>query len=204
MAYPMTLPPLRDLVIETIRAPGSAAARILEVDLPRRWLWMALGLMCVLNAMITSISIRISPPAPEMQMMVPPALQSPVLFALFLYGALVIMVMVLQWIGQSLGGAATRGDILVLMTWLQVMRLLFQALVLVLSLVSLAVGSIVVLAGSVWAIYIMAAFIDRANGFGNLLKAFGVMVLALIAVAFGLSLFLAVLGIANFGGAAHV
>ena len=204
MAHPMTLPPLRDLVIETIKAPGSAAGRILEVDLPRRWLWMALGLMCVLNAMLYSISIRITPPAPETQIMVPPSLQSPVLFAIFLYGAMVFTVLVLQWTGQSLGGAATRGDILILMTWLQVMRLLFQALVLVLSLVSLALGSIVVLAGSVWAIYIMAAFIDRANGFGNLLKALGVMILALIAVAFGLSLILAVLGIANFGGAAHV
>lgn len=200
----MTLPSFRDLVIETIRTPAAAAGRLLSLNLPREALWMVMALMCVLNAIVYFVSVGINPPSPDMQMMIPPPLQSPVLLTLFLFGALVISVFVLQWIGQMLGGTAQTGDILVLMAWLQVMRFLFQCTVLVVSLVSIGLGSLVVLAGSIWAIYIMAAFIDRANGFDSLLKALGVMLLALAAVALGLSLILAVIGAAIMGGGAHV
>lgn len=200
----MTLPSFRDLVIETIRTPATAAGRLLSLDLPREALWMVMALMCVLNAIVYFVSVGINPPSPDMQMMIPPPLQSPVLLTLFLFGALVISVFVLQWIGQMLGGTARTGDILILMAWLQVMRFLFQCTVVVVSLVSIGLGSLVVLAGSIWAIYVMAAFIDRANGFDSLLKALGVMLLALAAVALGLSLILAVIGAAIMGGGAHV
>ena len=165
----------RDLVIETIRAPADAAGRLLAVDLPRNWLWMALALMCVLNAIVYSISVQINPPSPEVQTVIPPAFQSPVLFTIFLFGALVITIYVLQWISQAMSGTATVSDMLLLMTWLQVMRLIFQLAVLILSLVSTALSALLVIGGSIWAVYILAAFIDKANGFDNLLKALGVM-----------------------------
>lgn len=200
----MTPPIFRDLVIETIRAPRDAAGRLLGMDVPRDVLWMALALMCVLNAIVYSVSLQISPPSPDVAGVVPAAFQSPLLFALFLFGALVITVFVLHWIGRSLGGQAGLWDILVLLTWLQVLRLLFQVAVLVLSLVSLSLSALVVLGGSIYAIYILAAFIDRAHGFDNLVKALGVMVLAIVAIAVGVSMLLAVIGGAIMGGAGNV
>ena len=200
----MTPPIFRDLVIETIRAPRDAAGRLLGMGVPRDVLWMALALMCVLNAIVYSVSLQISPPSSDVAGLVPGAFQSPLLFALFLFGALVITVFVLHWIGQSLGGQASLWDILVLLTWLQVLRLLFQATVLVLSLVSLSLSALVVLGGSIYAIYILAAFIDRAHGFDNLVKALGIMVLAIVAIAVGVSMLLAVIGGAIMGGAGNV
>lgn len=195
---------LQDLVIETLRAPREAAGRLIGLGLPREWLWMALALMCVLNAIVYSVSLQMSPPSSDVSGIVPPAFQSPILFTIFLFGALAITVFVLQWIGQSMGGGASLGDILVLLTWLQVLRLIFQVAVLIVSVVSLSLSALLVLGGSIYAIYILAAFIDRAHGFDNLLKALGVMVLAMVAIAVGLSVILAVIGGVIMGGAGNV
>lgn len=195
----------QDLVIQTVLAPRVAADRLLAWSVPRQPLWMGLGLMSVLNAILYSIAIRINPPEdPAAMAMIPPAFQSPLLFTLFLFGALVITVFVLQWIGQALGGKGEVGDVLILLVWLQVMRLLFQLAVLVLSLVSGALAGMFVLGGSIYAIYILAAFIDRAHGFDNLLKALGVMILALAAVALGLSIIFTVIAVVFLGGAGNV
>ncbi len=204
MEHRMSKRPLQDLLIETIRAPRDAAGRLIDMNAPRDWLWMALALMCVLNAILYSVSLQLSPPSSEVSGIVPAAFQSPILFTIFLFGSITITVFVLKWIGQSMGGQATLDDILILLTWLQVLRLLFQAAVLILSLVSLSLSALLVFGGSIYGIYILAAFIDRAHGFDNLLKALGVMVLALIAIAVGLSVILTVLGAVIMGGTGSV
>ncbi len=201
----MTQSDFQTLVVQTLRTPGEAATRLLALNLPRRWLWMAMALMCVLNSIVYSVSLQLSPPSdPAALAMIPPAFQSPVLFTMFLFGALVITVFVLQWIGQAMGGKAELGDILVLLTWLQVMRFLFQLSILILSLVSLTLSAVLVLVGSIWAIYILAVFLNTAHRFDNLGKALGVMVLALVSIAVGLTLILGALGAAILGGTGNV
>lgn len=201
----MTQSDFQTLVVQTLRTPGEAATRLLALNLPRRWLWMAMALMCVLNSIVYSVSLQLSPPTdPAALAMIPPAFQSPVLFTMFLFGALVITVFVLQWIGQAMGGKAELGDILVLLTWLQVMRFLFQLSILILSLVSLTLSAVLVLVGSIWAIYILAVFLNTAHRFDNLGKALGVMVLALLSIAVGLTLILGALGAAILGGTGNV
>jgi hypothetical protein len=195
----------QDLVIQTLVSPRDAAERLLQMSLQRQALWMALGLMSVLNAIFYSVAIRINPPEdPASMAMIPPAFQSPLLFTMFLFGALVITVFVLQWIGQALGGTGEVGDVLVLLVWLQVMRLLFQIAVLVLSMLSPSIAAIFVMGGSIYAIYILAAFIDKAHGFDNLLKALGVIVLALGAVALGASIFFTIIAAVFLGGSGNV
>jgi len=201
----MTQSDFQTLVVQTLRTPDEAATRLLALNLPRRWLWMAMALMCVLNSIVYSVSLQLSPPSdPAALAMIPPAFQSPVLFTMFLFGALVITVFVLQWIGQAMGGKAELGDILVLLTWLQVMRFLFQLSILILSLVSLTLSAVLVLVGSIWAIYILAVFLNTAHRFDNLGKALGVMVLALVSIAVGLTLILGALGAAILGGTGNV
>lgn len=198
----MTQIDVRGLIIETIRAPSEAARRLLTLNLPRQWLWMALALMTVLNAIIYSLSLHSSPPTdPAAMAMIPPAFQSPILFTLFLFGALVITVFVLHWIGQSMGGKAELGDILVLITWLQVMRLVLQIAVVVLSLVSLGLSAVLVLAASIWGIYILASFLNVAHQFNSMGKAIGVMILGVLAIAFGLSLIVSLITVLILGGA---
>ena len=201
----MTNTDFQTLVVDTVRTPSEAAARVLSFELPRQWLWMALALMSVLNSIVYSVSIRISPPSDPMVMeMIPPAFQSPVLFTIFLFGVLVISTFVMQWIGQAMGGKGSLTDILLVVTWLQVVRLILQAAVLVLSLVSPFLGGLLALIGSIWGIFILASFLDVAHRFDNIAKAVGVMVLALLAMLIGLSVIITVIGGVIVGGAGYV
>lgn len=193
---------MQALILETIRSPATAAERLLALRLPQEWLWMALALMSVLNAIVYSISLHLSPP-PESEAgmtVIPAAFLSPVLFTIFLFGALTITVFVMHWLGRSLGGAAQRREILILITWLQVLRLVVQVAVLVLSLAVPAFGALVVLVASVWGLYILVVFLDVAHRFDNRWKATGLLLLAVVAIAVGLSLVLGTLGAVIVGG----
>ena len=70
----MTQSDFQTLVVQTLRTPGEAATRLLALNLPRRWLWMAMALMCVLNSIVYSVSLQLSPPTdPAALAMIPPA-----------------------------------------------------------------------------------------------------------------------------------
>lgn len=197
----MTFDFLRDLTRQTLFAPRAAASRILALDLRVEWLWMALVLMSILNAVAYTGAMAVNPPSdPTAAQMVPAAFQSPVLFTIFLCGALAITVMVLTWIGQVMGGQGQVRDVLSLIVWMQVLRLMVQLLLLVLMLSIPFLGAILVLAASIWGLVILVCFIDRAHGFDNLAKAAGVLIACIFAMVVGLSALLGVLAAAIMGG----
>ncbi len=191
---------IKSLLRQSLFTPPVAARRVLAMNLPRQWLWMALALMSVLNSIVYSVGIRLSAPTdPTAMAMIPPIFQSPLLFTIFLFGGLVITVFTLTWVGQSMGGKAQLGDILSVIAWMQVLRLLLQAAITVLGLISAQVATLLVFVGSFWGIFILAGFIDTAHGFGNWFKAFGVMLLAGLAMAVGLTIIMTVIGGAIMG-----
>lgn len=201
----MTGRDMRDLVILTLRAPSEAAARLIALALPAPWLWTALGLMAVLNALVYSLSLRMSPPSdPAAELIVPQAFSSPVLFALFLFGGLAITVLALTWIGQMLGGQGALPEILVLVTWLQVLRLLLQVAVAVLMLIAPPLSALLIVAASLYGIYILLCFITVAHRFGGWGRAAGVLILSVVTIAFGLSLIMGVIGVGVAGGVGYV
>ena len=191
---------IKSLLRQSLFTPADAAHRLLAMDLPRQWLWMALALMSVLNSIVYSVGIRLSAPTdPAAMAMIPPIFQSPLLFTIFLFGGLVITVFTLTWVGQSLGGKARLGDILIVISWMQVLRLLLQAAITVLGLISAQVATMLVFVGSFWGIFILTGFINTAHGFGNWFKAFCVMLLAGLAMAVGLTIIMTVIGGAIMG-----
>lgn len=191
----------KDLVRQTLFQPQEAARALIEMRLPRQGLWMALALLSILNSIVYSLSLQLSPPTDPSASLMPPAFHSPILFAVFLFGALAITVIALHYVGQGLGGApGSMDDILVLLTWLQVLRLLVQVGVLILVLVAPVLGALAVIVAAVWGIYILISFVDAAHRFGNMFKAAGVILLSLVAMAVGLSAFLSLVGVVVMGG----
>ncbi|MFK7938208.1 MAG: Yip1 family protein [Roseovarius sp.] len=196
----MTQVDLQSLIIETVRAPHTAAEKVLRVNLPANWLWSALALMCVLNAIVYSVSLQLSPPqSPEELMFIPPAFRSPVLFTLFLLCSFSLTVFALHRVGAWMEGQGSLREILTVITWMQLLRLVLQLVVLVLSLVAPAFGALLVLVGSLWGVYILAAFVNVAHRYDNLGKAFAVMVLSFLAVALGASLILGLISPTGMG-----
>lgn len=196
----MTQAEFKALLLETLFRPRDAARALIALGLPQQVLWMSLALMSALNAIVYSISLRLSPPAdPISGTLMPPAFHSPLLFAVFLFGALSIMVYALLRVGRMLGGTARVADILVLICWLQVLRLLLQVAVAVLVLALPTLAALLILISSFWGIFILSGFVDTAHRYDNMLKSFGVIILSIAAMAVGLSIFLSLIGVAAMG-----
>jgi len=191
-----------NLFWQTLRAPGAAAERILALNLPRNWLWMALVLMGVLNGIVYSMFLQMGPPPdPTRPQMIPAVLQSPMMFTLFLVGALGITVLTLTWVGRAMGGKAEVPQILALIGWLQVLRLIVQLALFVLMLALPLAGVVFVVVASVWGLVILVVFVGRAHGFESSFKAAGVVILGFLAMLIGLSAFLSVVSALFVGGA---
>ncbi|MGI3211656.1 Yip1 family protein [Roseovarius tibetensis] len=196
----MTRDDVLDLLRQTLFQPREAARLLIDMRLPSQWLWLALVLMAILNSIFYTLSVQINPPTDPSAALMPPVFQAPILFAVLLFGALALTVIALSFVGQGLGGAAEMTDILVLLTWLQVLRLLVQAGVLVLALGAPALAAIAVIVSAVWGVYILIGFVDAAHRFDNRFKAAGVIVLSFVAMAIGLSTLLSLVGIFTMRG----
>ncbi len=191
----------RALVRQTLFEPRAAAARILALRVPREGWWLGLALMSVLNTLVYSLSVAMSPPPDPMAVdMMGPAFHMPVVFALMLFGALAFTVLALAHVGRFLGGQGGVGDLLALLTWMQVLRLLVQLVVVVLALVAPAVGALVVLVAAVWGSVILMVFVDVAHGFGSLFRAAGAMLASVVVLAVALSVLLSLIGVTMIGG----
>ncbi|WP_372893596.1 Yip1 family protein [Rhodosalinus sp.] len=186
----MTTAALGQLAIETIRDPREAARRLLALDLPRSALWTALALVIVLNAAVYGLSNMLVPPPSD----VPMAALSPVPFAAFLAAGLIGTIYALWYVGRALGGAGSLDDVMVLLVWLQALRLAVQAALLVLVPLSPVLSSLVVLAAAVIGFWILLNFVDMAHGYGSLLKSLGAVALSVLALALGLTLFVTLFG----------
>ena len=195
----MTREAFWSLVRQTLFEPRAAARALMAVRLPTEVLWQALALLSVLYTIVYTLSLRVSPPDDASEMLMPGIFQAPLIMALALFGALALTVIALRAIGQALGGTGEIADLLVLVTWLQVLRLLVQVGVLVLALGSPPLAGIAVIVVAVWGIYILINFVDAAHGFDSRVKAFGVIILSVVAMVMGLSALLSLAGVLLMG-----
>ncbi|WP_157707084.1 YIP1 family protein [Roseovarius faecimaris] len=199
----LTANDIQALIIETIRSPATAAQKLLSLRLPVNFLWMALVLMSVLNSIVYSLAIGINPPVDPQSgmMMVPAAFQSPLLFTLILFAALIVSVFALHRMGQAIGGGRGElGDILTVITWMQLLRLVLQIAVLVLGLVLPVLGGLLALIGSFYGLYVLGVLLKAAHRYTSLSQAFILMLAVFLTVVVGLALILAILSGLFIGG----
>lgn len=191
---------LKDLVIQTLRDPAQAAARLMAIQASREVLWTALFLVAVLNTLIYTLTNLLVPT----QSPLPVAFESPLFFLVIVAGGLVLTVHALYWTGRALGGRGELGDMLVLMIWLQALRVGVQAITLVLLLISPVIAALVAVAAAFVGIWILVHFINAAHYLGSIPRAAGVLVAAILALALGLSFILSLIGATFLGSAAYV
>ncbi|HKL65206.1 MAG TPA: YIP1 family protein [Roseovarius sp.] len=189
------------LVRQTLFEPRDAAQRIVSSGLSARDGWLALALMAVLNTLVYSLSARLNPPAdPAMSEMMGPALGAPLVFAAALFAALALTAVAFMQAGRALGGTATTTDMLVLLAWMQALRLMVQVVLVVLAMAMPALAGIVVIVAAVWGLWILLAFMAEAHGFESLWRAAGALAIAFAGLVFGLSLLFSLVGMRVAGG----
>jgi hypothetical protein len=191
---------LRELTVLSLTRPAEAARILLAQNLQRETLWTALMLVAVLNTLMFSLSNVLMPgPSP-----LPQAFNSPAVYFFFVSGGLILIVMSIFWTGRALGGQGSMNDVLVMIVWLQGLRVLVQAAALILMMTIPILSALLVMAAAFIGIWILLHFVDQAHKFNSLGRSAGVLIAAFVAMVLGLSLILSLIGASILGSSGYV
>ncbi|KPA22537.1 Yip1 domain protein [Shimia sp. SK013] len=171
----------------TIRDPAQAAQVLSNIRFDRMTGWTILALAVTLNTLVYFLSITLFPAPVEMSI---PLLSQPYLVWFMLGSSTVIFVFAFYWVGHSLGGRASFDTILLMVGWLQYMRLAVQVASLVLMILSPSLAQMFVMAAGLYGVWILLNYLKEAHGFETFGKAIGVIVLSAVGLTVGLSVFL--------------
>jgi len=181
---------LKDLVVMSITNPAQAAQILMAQNLRRDVLWLGFALAVVLNALLFSLS-NMALPTPEG---VPLMIQSPVFYLGFVGGGVLATIVSIHRVGRWMGGQGSFEDVMVLMVWLQMLRVMVQALALLFALTIPLLSMLLVLGSALVGLFIFLHFVDQAHRLGSLMKAAGVLVGAVFAISVVLFILLSLLG----------
>ncbi len=178
------------LAILSVKKPAEAARILIAMGFASGALWNALMLVAVGNTLLFALSDQIlDGPSP-----LPGVLNAPLVYFSVVAGGLALTALSVYWIGRWMGGMGTLADILVLITWMQMLRLLVQVVVLALVFVAPLLSAILVLAAGLVGVYMLVHFVNQAHRFNSSGKAILVLVVSLLAIVVGLSIILTLVG----------
>ncbi|MDU8911019.1 YIP1 family protein [Aestuariicoccus sp. MJ-SS9] len=189
-----------NLAWQTVVAPQDVARLLLSLRLTHEALLLAFATVVVLNALLFSLSVQMSPTASPLQ----PILGSPVIFMLSLGGSLAIVALAITWTGRALGGAGRIETVGLLLIWLQALRMLVQVAMLVLIPLSPQLGAFLAFAAAIAGVWILVNFIEVAHEFGSLFKSALVLLLGVTGMALGVSIIFSLIGVTTTGLAGYV
>ncbi|MBN7784079.1 hypothetical protein JYP51_04055 [Ponticoccus gilvus] len=186
------------LAAQTVVSPRDVARLLLSIRPGAEALWTAFALVVVLNTLVFSASHLLAP------VPVPGVLANPAVFAAMQAAVLASTIAALTWVGGLFGGTARLRDMALLLIWMQALRVLALALMALVLPLAPVLGTGVFMAITGLGLWILLNFIDEAHGLGSLLKAGAVAGLGLLAMAFALSIVLALAGVDPNGMALNV
>lgn len=193
----MTLTPsLKDLAVLTVQDPAEAARQLMALQLDRGTLWTAVFLVAVLNTLLAGLNNVLMPNSTPF----PGLFDVPAVYFFFVGGGLVLTILTLFWVGRAFGGEGSMEDIMIVIVWLQFMRVLVQAAALLLLLTIPVLSILLILAAALVGIWILVHFVDQAHRFGSLSKAAGVLIAAFVGMVVGVSILLSMIGVSAVGG----
>ncbi|MBF9042040.1 hypothetical protein HKCCE4037_01770 [Rhodobacterales bacterium HKCCE4037] len=190
MSDMLRLPILLTMVRDTISDPKAGAEAILALNLPRAALWLAFALTIVLS-MIMGELVMLIVGAPEDG---PLTGQTAVVMGLLQGAILFVGVHAITHIGRLFGGTGSFDGALALVTWLQFIFLVLQALQLVTALIVPPMAAIVSLLAILLFFWLLSHFITVLHGFSSVGQVFLMTLLSFIGIIFTLSLVLTILG----------
>lgn len=164
-------------VVETVRNPRDAAARLVAMDLPLAVIWTMLGAVSAVSVVLVEGSLLLveSPDEAGASTLPNPFL----MFGLQLVLS-ALLASTTHQVGRVLGGKGRFGEALLLVTWLQVVMAGMQVLQVLLLLIAPPLADVVGVAAGLLFIWLFAAFATVLHRFGSvgmgLATAFGSIV----------------------------
>lgn len=198
---------LQTFALRSIRDPAGAAPALMKLDLPRSVLWTGIILMAALQSLLVGFAVWVTP--------VPNDPESPVAIIQALYGAPLwffgvtllisaLTIYALLGMGRLFGGTGTLEDIMVVMVWFQAIQIACKLVAMVLGLFAPILEALMVLAASGIGIYMFVNFINQVHRFDSIGRTLVVIVLAMLAVLLGFSLFVVLVGTPFMGESLYV
>lgn len=181
----------KQLFLDTIYQPQVAARSLLDLRLSANEVWEALALASALNALMFFITITLFPPVGGFAIMI----GSPIVMALVLFVVMTVGAASLFFTGRLLAGAAQFTDILVMVTWLQFMRLAVQVAGFVLMILLPGLAGMAMFLAGLYGMWILLNFLNVAQGFASLGKTAGNLFFSFIALTMVLSVVFTAVGL---------
>ncbi|MGR3495813.1 YIP1 family protein [Citreimonas sp.] len=189
------------LAVQSVTAPREVARLLLSIRPGTDALATGFALVVVLNALVFGLSRLLFPDGGVTGAEV---LNNPFAFMALQAATLAATIAALTWAGRGLGGTGGITDLAVVMIWLQALRVLAQAVVLVLMPISQFLGAVAVMVASALGIWIAVHFIDEAHELRSVLKAILVLIVGIFGMAIVLSIVLSAIGITPDGVTGYV
>lgn len=180
----------RDLAVTSVRDPGTAARTLMAMKFESGPLWNALVLVAVANTMLFTLSNMILPgPSP-----LPEILSTPLVYFGVVAGGLALTAISLFWTGRMMGGKGSLAEILVLIVWMQALRVLVQVVALILVFVIPVLSELLVLAAGLVGIFMLVHFVKQAHQLESTGRAIAILVVSVLVIVIGLSAILTLIG----------
>ncbi|QDY69220.1 Yip1 family protein [Qingshengfaniella alkalisoli] len=182
--------------VATIRQPRDTARRMLGLNLPPALLWQMLCVVVAISVVLGQGTLMITAGGVPFQSIL---LTNPVLLAALQITLLYVTVFAAYRIGRAMGGVGTFHQSLTLFVWLQFVMVCLQVLQTILMFVMPVLADLVGIAGLFLFLWIMTCFVAELHGFKSLWQVFLMIMVSAFAIAFGLSLLLAIFGLTPTG-----
>ncbi len=183
-----------NLLILTLTDPRAGARAVAGINVSREVLWAALTAIVALSVIGARIMSYMTPVSQE-QALGLQFVASPIMFALVMWGLLVLTVFSMHYIGRAFGGQGHFDTSLKMVIWLQTILLLAQAVQILFGAVSLVAAGLLGLAFSFYSIWLFVNFVTVAHQFTNRGTVLLGVVFSLFGVVFGLSLLFALIAV---------
>lgn len=187
----MTREALWELIVETIKSPQSAAARVIAFQPQTGALWTALLLVAVLNGILYSLLLT---NRASREVFLPALVGSPLQLAMFIGAMLALTVFMLTSAGRILGGQGDIPALLRVTIWLQSLRLAAQVLITLVSFLIPLLGWLLAMATMIWGSWILLNFIAVAHRI-TVPKAIAVLMLSFFGIIVALTIILPIIGV---------
>ncbi|MEM0945982.1 MAG: Yip1 family protein [Pseudomonadota bacterium] len=177
----------------TVQNPREGASEVLSLGIPRDALWMIVMLVVVLSVILNELSSIAAVVRGGVPVNGP--VISPIPFAIMQFVAIFGIAGATHAIGRAMGGTGGFPEALLLTAWLQFVMLLVSVVQLVAALILPGMVGIILVLSLALFLWLLTNFVAVLHGFRSLGQVFVMILVSTFAIAFVLSLVLAILGI---------
>lgn len=183
---------LMAMVLRTLQNPREGAAEVLALGIPREAHWLLVAIVVVLSTLLTEFFAVIAMMGSAAEAMGQPGLVMTLAVHL---GSLVMLIVLVQGLGRTMGGTGRIEETTVLMCWLQFVMMVVSVAQSVLIMLMPPIAALVLFAGVGILLWLLTHFVAVLHGFKSLAGVFGMILATAFMIAFALTILLSIAGV---------